>query len=327
MRGERVSEGAKSQVERLLALVPYLRERGGVRIDRVARDFGVSPQQIQEDLGVLWFCGLPGAMPDDLIDVDMDALEGEGVVHVENTDFLDRPLRLDAHQALALIVALRTLREVAASGERDAIDRALVKLENAAGDAVAVMDQVEVRIDGADAQVTDTVSAALQNKHRLRMSYFVPARDETTHRDVDPMRLVVAEGHTYLEAWCYRTDDLRMFRLDRVTAAEELDVPADPPPEARPRDLSAGLFQPAPDDMLATVDLAPSARWVAEYYPHEGVEELADGGLRVRLRVSDPAWLVRLAMRLSGQARVVIPSEVAQRVRERAERALRAYTP
>jgi proteasome accessory factor C len=322
-----MSEGAKSQVERLLALVPYLRERGGVRIDRVARDFGVTPQQVQEDLGVLWFCGLPGAMPDDLIDVDMDALEGEGVVHVENTDFLDRPLRLDAHQALALIVALRTLREVAGSGERDAIDRALVKLENAAGDAVAVMDQVEVRIDGADAQVTDTVSSALRNKHRLRMSYFVPARDETTHRDVDPMRLVMAEGHTYLEAWCYRTDDLRMFRLDRVTAATELDVPSDPPPEARPRDLSEGLFQPAPDDMLATVDLAPTARWVAEYYPHEGVEELADGGLRVRLRVSDPAWLVRLAMRLSGQARVVIPSEVAQRVRERAERALRAYPP
>ena len=321
-----MSEGAKGQVERLLALVPYLRERGGVRIDRVARDFGVSPQQIQEDLGVLWFCGLPGAMPDDLIDVDMEALEGEGVVHVENTDFLDRPLRLDAHQALALIVALRTLREVAGSGEREAIDRALVKLENAAGDAVAVVDQVDVRIDGADAQVTDTVSSALQNKHRLRMSYFVPARDETTDRDVDPMRLVMAEGHTYLEAWCHRTEDLRMFRLDRVTAAEELDVPADPPPEVRPRDLSEGLFQPAPDDMLATVDLSPSARWVADYYPHEGVEELADGGLRVRLRVSDPAWLVRLAMRLGGQARVVIPSEVAQRVRERAERALQAYS-
>ena len=41
--------------------------------------------------------------------------------------------------------------------------------------------------------------------------------------------------------------------------------------------------------------------------------------------MSDPAWLVRLAMRLGGQARVVIPSEVAERVRKRAERALEAY--
>jgi proteasome accessory factor C len=263
-----MSRGAKGQVERMLALVPYLRERGGVRVERVARDFGVTPKQIQDDLNVLWFCGLPGAMPDDLIDVDMDALEGEGVVHVDNTDFLDRPLRLDAHQALALIVGLKTLRDIAASREREAIDRALVKLENAAGDALALVDQVEVQIDGADRQVTDTINAALQSKHRLRLAYFVPARDETTQRDVDPMRLVVAEGHTYLEAWCHRTEDTRLFRLDRVTAAEELDLPADPPPQARPRDLSEGLFQPSPDDLLATVDLVPSARWVADYYPH-----------------------------------------------------------
>jgi len=320
-----VSRGAKGQVERMLALVPYLRERGGVRVERVARDFGVTPKQIQDDLNVLWFCGLPGAMPDDLIDVDMDALEGEGVVHVDNTDFLDRPLRLDAHQALALIVGLKTLRDIAASREREAIDRALAKLENAAGDALAVVDQVEVQIDGADRQVTDTINAALQAKHRLRLAYFVPARDETTQRDVDPMRLVVAEGHTYLEAWCHRTEDTRLFRLDRVTAAEELDLPADPPPEAQPRDLSEGLFQPAADDLLATVDLVPTARWVADYYPHESTEELPDGGLRVRLRTADPNWLVRLALRLGGQARVVIPSEVARRVQQEAERALQAY--
>ena len=193
-----MSGSAKEQVERLLALVPYLRRRGGVRIDRVAQDFGVTQQQIQDDLNVLWFCGLPGAMPDDLIDVDMDALEGEGVVHVQNTDFLGRPLRLDAHEALALIVALKTLRDVAGSDERDAIDRALAKLESAAGDAVAALDQVDVRIDGADRQVTDTVSSALHRGRRLWLSYFVPARDETTEREVDPMRLVMAEGHTYL---------------------------------------------------------------------------------------------------------------------------------
>jgi proteasome accessory factor C len=317
--------GAKGQVARMLALVPYLRERGGVRIEQVAQDFEVTPKQIREDLSVLWFCGLPGAMPDDLIDVDMDALEGEGVVHVDNTDFLDRPLRLDARQALALIVALRTLREVAGSREREAIDRALVKLETAAGDAMAIVDQVEVQIDGADRQLTDTISDALQDKRRLRLAYYVPARDETTHRDVDPMRLVVAEGRTYLEAWCHRTEDTRLFRLDRVTAAEALDEPADPPPEAQPRNLSEGLFQPSPDDMLATLDLAPSARWVADYYPHEGAEDLDDGGLRVRLRVGDPAWLVRLALRLGPQARIVIPTDVAERVRREAERALDAY--
>ncbi|MDP9442917.1 MAG: WYL domain-containing protein, partial [Actinomycetota bacterium] len=216
-------------------------------------------------------------------------------------------------------------RDVAGSVERDAIERALAKLESAAGDATGTLERVDVQIDPADPAVTEAVNSALLRGHRMRLSYFVPSRDETTERDVDPMRLVVAEGHSYLEAWCYRVDDTRLFRLDRITAAVELDVPASPPPQAHPRDLSGGLFQASPDDMLATLDVEASARWVAEYYPHEAVTELPGGGLRVLLRVSDPAWLRRLALRLAGQGRVVIPSDVAAEVRTEAARALAAY--
>jgi proteasome accessory factor C len=48
-----------------------------------------------------------------LIDIDMDAVDGEGVIHLSNADYLTRPLRLSADEALALVLALRTLREVA----------------------------------------------------------------------------------------------------------------------------------------------------------------------------------------------------------------------
>ncbi|HET7327359.1 MAG TPA: YafY family protein [Nocardioidaceae bacterium] len=320
-----MSQSAKAQVERLLALVPYLRERDGVRLEHVAADFGVSVEQLSRDLRVLWFCGLPGAMPGDLIDVDIEALEGEGVVHIDNADYLDRPLRLDTHEALALIVALRTLRDVGGPAERDAVARALAKLEQAAGGSLAAADQVEVRIDASDATVADTVHQALHDQRRLRIDYLVPARDESTTREVDPLRLVVSEGRRYLEAWCYRVQGQRLFRLDRIDAAALLDVPADPPRQARPRDLSEGLFQASADQMLATVDLDPSARWVVDYYPHEGVEELPGGGLRMRLRVSEPAWLRRLVLRLGGAARVVSPADIAEQVRDEARRALAAY--
>jgi proteasome accessory factor C len=52
---------AQSQVERMLALVPYLQARDGISVDEVARDFKVKPAQIVKDLKVLWFCGLPDA--------------------------------------------------------------------------------------------------------------------------------------------------------------------------------------------------------------------------------------------------------------------------
>ena len=89
---------ARDQVQRLLALVPYLRDHDGALVDDVAREFGVKPKQILADLKVLWFCGLPGAQMGDLIEIDIDAAEGEGVIHLTNADYLSRPLRLAADE-------------------------------------------------------------------------------------------------------------------------------------------------------------------------------------------------------------------------------------
>jgi proteasome accessory factor C len=48
--------GARDQVARLLALVPYIQARSEVPLEQAAADFGVSPAQIVKDLNVLWYC-------------------------------------------------------------------------------------------------------------------------------------------------------------------------------------------------------------------------------------------------------------------------------
>jgi proteasome accessory factor C len=312
---------ARDQVQRLLALVPYLRDHDGALVDDVAREFGVKPKQILADLKVLWFCGLPGAQMGDLIEIDIDAAEGEGVIHLTNADYLSRPLRLAADEALALLTALRTLRDITADADRQAVDRAIGKLETAAGEA----ESAHVHVEPADPAIAETVNRALTERRRLHLTYDVPSRDETTERDVDPMRLVVSEGRSYLEAWCRLAGDVRLFRLDRIAAAKLLDLPSEPPTDATPRDLSNGMFQPSEADLLATVRLAPPARWVAEYYPTESVEEAPDGALLVRLRVADTAWLQRLVLRLGGHATVVDPADLHDQIAATARTALDAY--
>jgi proteasome accessory factor C len=139
------------------------------------------------------------------------------------------------------------------------------------------------------------------------------------------MRLVVSEGRTYLEAWCRLAEDVRLFRLDRIAAVKLLDLPSEPPPQATPRDLSNGMFQPSEQDLLATVKLAPPARWVAEYYPNESVEEGPDDSLIVKLRVADTAWLQRLVLRLGGAATVLDPPDLSTQIAATARDALSAY--
>ena len=69
--------GAKEQVARLLTLVPYLHARGTVRLAEAAAALGVTPEVLLKDLKVLFMCGLPGGYPDELIDVDLDALQDD----------------------------------------------------------------------------------------------------------------------------------------------------------------------------------------------------------------------------------------------------------
>ena len=116
--------------------------------------------------------------------------------------------------------------------------------------------------------------------------------------------------------------------MDRVEELTVLDADGTPPPQARERDLSEGTFRPAPDDLVVTLRLLPGAAWVADYYPVDAVEPVPSeggGGLVVRLRTPDTAWLRRLVLRLGGNGRVLEPADVVARVRDDAAAALAAY--
>src|SRR5947199_10787777 len=95
------------RMPRLLALVPYLLARPGIRIDDAARDFGVSAKQLRRDLELLWMCGLPGYGPGDLIDL---SFEGDAVTVTFDAG-MNRPLRLTGGEATALLVELRAVAE------------------------------------------------------------------------------------------------------------------------------------------------------------------------------------------------------------------------
>jgi proteasome accessory factor C len=92
-----------------------------------------------------------------------------------------------------------------------------------------------------------------------------------------------------------------------------------------PRDLAEGLFEPGPDDIEAVIRLERWARWVADYYPVVATEELGEGRLEVTLRVGDPRWLVRLALRVAPALTIVSPAPLQQEVIDTAASALRLY--
>ena len=310
---------SSARLERLLALVPYLLAHPGTPLPELARTFGVPVRQLRQDLNLIFVCGLPGHTPGDLIEVWFGPND---TVSVTNADTIARPLRLTTDEALALVVALRTLADVPAAEGDDAVRRALAKIETAAGEAAEQAARVAVAVE-AEPAIVAAARGALRRSHRVRLSYYVPGRNETTERDVDPMRLLVTAGRTYLQGWCHRATDIRSFRTDRIVALTELEQRADPPPDAGP--LPDTLFTPSETDRLVSLRLEPRARWVADYYPCEWVTEAGDGRLTVTLRSRESTWLVRLILRLGSQATVLGPDELIADVRREAAAALAAY--
>ena len=316
------------RLQRLLALVPYVISRKVVGLAETADAFGVSERELVDDLNMLWCVEL--RTPDPYCPIDLSYEGGEIVI--SQAEPVDRPLRLGVDEASALLVALRMLAEVsqiaAAPGlaESSALSRTIAKLEAAAGEAAVPSAQVAVEVDqNAEASVLARIHEAMASGRRVHLSYYVPGRDEATERDVDPMRLLVVEGRTYLEGWCRRAEAVRVFRLDRVLRIEVLAAAAEVPQQAEPVDVDQGLFRPSPGDMRVVLELTPRGRWVAEYYPCEDVTELGDGRLKVTLRTPDGAWARRLALGLGEDGRVLEPAALAAAVRADASAALAHY--
>lgn len=306
------------QVARLLALVPYLQHHPDAELDATADVFGVSSRQLIADLNVLWYCGLPGGGPGDLIEIDMDAVTDAGRIRLSNADYLARPMRFTPDEALSLVVALRTVRELAPASAAPGIDSALAKLEQATG---AVAATTKVAVASGSAELRDLLAQAISDAVLVRLEY-TDAGQELSTPMVAPVRLIVRDGFGYLQAWSLDRQAWRTYRLDRISTAQPTSEPAPELPE--PPEFGPGWLEQRPEAAEVTLRLRPEAAWVAEYYPIRQLRH-GDGWLEVDLLVADPGWLRSLLLRLGRSVLTVRPEQAGEAAAEAAGEALEAY--
>jgi proteasome accessory factor C len=306
-----------SRLARLLNMVPYFIANPGISAADAAAELGVSTKQVMDDLNQLWMCGLPGYGPGDLIDLSFS----EDSIEVTFSAGIDRPLRLTSTEATALLVALRSLVEMPGMVNPSAAQHAIAKIEQAAGAAASKAGTA------AAAEESPTVAAvrgAVTRRHALDITYYSASRDVVSERTVDPIRIVLVDDHSYLQAWCRSAEGVRLFRLDRIDAATERDEPSAPPREVEEKD-ALDLFRDDPALPLARLAVAPDHVWILDYYPMTQTAVREDGSVEVTMRFATEDWMARLVLGFGAGVQVLAPSTLVDLVGSRAAEALSLY--
>jgi proteasome accessory factor C len=305
---------ADERLRRLLAMVPWVAANDGPTVEEVCARFGIDERQLGADLELLFLCGLYPYTPDMLIEADIAG----GRVWIRYADYFARPLRLTPAEGLALVAAGTALLAVPGTDSEGPLARGLAKLADALG--VDPDEAVEVDLGEASSDLLATLQEAAAQSRQVEIDYYAYGRDERTTRTIDPWAVFSSAGQWYVQGRDHTRDAERLFRLDRIRSARLLYGTFE-----RPAATTAAVYNPRPEDPVLTLELEPAASWVAEQYPNEGVDDLGGGRLRVRLRISEQAWLERLLLRLGPDA-TVTDGDGRQLVRDAAERVLQRYT-
>ena len=302
---------AVEKLERLLAMIPWIIDNDGPRLDLIAKRFEYPEELLLTDLTkVLFMVGPYPRTPDTLIEVVIE----DGRVWIDQADWLSRPIRLTPEQGFNLLRKAKTLEFIDGRSEALALSGAIEKLEIALGQSKETFD-----LDISEIRKTDllTINESIREENQLRIRYYAYGKDENSTRTVHPIEIVNRDHNYYLHAYCEEANDYRLFRLGRILKVETIDKS-----NLIPEGDGESLFLEEKWNLdtggdLIKLKIYPEDSWMLSTYPIEEYSQNENGYIEVKLIVAGIAWLKRLLLRLSPTAEIIeapehIPADLAK---------------
>ena len=178
----------------------------------------------------------------------------------------------------------------------------------------------------------ELVGRALMTRRRLEIDYFTRYRNERSTREVSPQRLVHYRGNWYLDAWCHKSEGVRMFAIDSVANAKLLDTKAKEISVRQVDEETArgyGIYRGTKLTWATLVFTAEAARWVRSEIWHDAQQgrELPDGGYELKVPYADARELEMDILRHGENVEVTAPAELGKTIAGRLTTATQRYAP
>jgi predicted DNA-binding transcriptional regulator YafY len=236
------------------------------------------------------------------------------------------PLMLTEDDAVAVVLGLLAAERLGAD-----VEEALAKIRR------VLPDVLRRRVEALEATLAFTEGApspapvrgnsalllaeAIRRRRRLQIRYRTFAGDESD-RELSPHGLVVHSGRWYLAAFDHGRDDLRTFRVDRMSRVEPADEAALVPPDGfdAVAEVSRSLAR-VPWNWEVEVLLDLPLDEAAKRIPATLAELIeAEDGTLLRMRVGSLDWMAGVLAGLDCQFTIRRPEELRESVRALGER-------
>ncbi len=174
----------------------------------------------------------------------------------------------------------------------------------------------------------DALAKAAAQRQQLELSYRKPGRRETEARIVDPYHLANINGEWFLFAWCHLRRDIRTFVPARIQSLRQTGKSFVRPEkfslEKRLRDsFGVRSEQGNYDVVIRFNELVGDYIREKKWHDSQQLKELPDGGVELRMTLSGLAEVERWVLGWAGNAKVIQPPELAEKVRQSAQQILK----
>ena len=247
-----------------------------------------------------------------------------------NTAFRMPPLMLNDEEAFAVALGLSALQHVGLNALAPAVAGVETKLARVVPTAVwsrtltlsaALQLEKPPWAEAVDAALITELAAATAARQQLELRYENYRRVRSV-RTVQPLGLVRDGGLWFLAAYCLDRQDKRLFRIDRIAAAQKTQVGFEPPEGFDVRAFLEQRLQNVP------------ARWQVEVWLGATFETLRydlvlarasvaeeDGGVVLRCGVNDLEGFAARLLEFGCPFELRSPPELKTAFRKVAERA------
>lgn len=206
-------------------------------------------------------------------------------------------------------------------------------LDSSAGSAQEVIRRVRV-IPAQQRPVPirwfEVVGSALVQRRRLEIDYFSRGRNERGHREISPQRLVHYRNTWYLDAWCHKSDELKVFALDAIEDAKMLSRKARNVAQSTldaAQEAGYGIYR-GKTLQWAVLRFSPeAARWVSAeiWHPKQQGQLLEDGSYELHVPYAATPELEMDILRHGEAVEVMAPKSLRKQIAQRHAAAAKRY--